>query len=132
GHDDAAVGLLILLEDRDHRPAHREPRTVEGMEQLGLLALGGAMADLRAPRLEVAAVRAAGNLAILLLTGKPDLEVVGLARGEAEIARAENDPPIVEPEALEHRFRVSGENLELVVRTLRDAEAHELHLVELV
>ena len=40
----------------------------------------GAVADLRAPRLEVLEVRARRDLAVRVLAGQPDLEVVGLRR----------------------------------------------------
>ncbi len=92
----------------------------------------GAVADLRAARLEVAAVRAARDLAVGVLTGQPHLEVVRLLRAEADVARAQRDDAVVQLEPLEHRRGVARHLLELGVARLGRREAHELDLVELV
>jgi len=51
------------------------------------------------PRLEVGTVRAGGDLAVGLLAGEPDLDVVGLRRREAHVARREDDDAVREAEA---------------------------------
>src|SRR5690606_25233727 len=47
----ASVRPLVLLEDRHQRAPHGQPRSVEGVEQAGLLARGRPVADLRPPGL---------------------------------------------------------------------------------
>src|SRR6516225_7681838 len=37
GHDDRAVALLVILEDRDQRSADREPGTVQRMDEARVL-----------------------------------------------------------------------------------------------
>ena len=62
----------------------------------------GAVAGVHAPRLEIAAHRAGRDLAIGVLAGQPDLDVVGLLRGEAHVAGAQHHGAVGEPEALQH------------------------------
>merc|ERR1719215_1285426 len=77
---------LVVLEHGDERAADGEARAVERvaearLERLALgVHLGGAVAQLHAARLEVAAVGARGDLAELLLAGEPHLDVVAHAR----------------------------------------------------
>src|SRR5512147_295373 len=77
GDDHRAVGLLEVLEDRHHGPAHRHPGAVQGVAEPGL-PLVVAVAHPDAPRLEVLAVRHRADLAEGALAGEPDLDVVGL------------------------------------------------------
>ena len=79
GNRDASVGFLIVLEHRDQRPADGDTRAVERMDEAGRLLARGTVARVHAPCLEVAADRAARNLAIGLLARQPDLDVIGLA-----------------------------------------------------
>src|SRR5213082_207260 len=116
GEDDASVGLLSVLEDGDDRPSDGETAPVEGRNEARLFARRGAKTDLRAPRLEVAARRARADLAISVLAGKPDLQVVRLLRRESQICRAKEHDPVVKAQLLQRRLSV----------------AHQLLLVELV
>ena len=63
------------------------------------LAVLAAIARHHAPRLELAADRAGGNLAIHVLARQPDLDVVGLLRGKAHVAGAERDDAVVQARA---------------------------------
>src|SRR5438552_8424599 len=132
GEDDASVGLLSVLEDGDDRPSDGETAPVEGRNEARLFARRRAKADLRAPRLEVAERRARADLAISVLAGKPDLQVVGLLRRESQICRAKKHHPVVKAQLLQRRLRVAHQLLERGVRSLRFFEADQLHLVELV
>src|SRR5262245_45789501 len=85
----AAVGLLAVLEQGDQGAADREAGTVQRVHEPGLALALGAIAGAHPARLEVAAVRAAGDLAIAPLARQPDLNVVRLARGKARIAAAQ-------------------------------------------
>src|SRR5260370_28692156 len=80
GDRDGAVVALKVLEDRDHRAADRQTRAVEGVHRLRPLAFRRTVARLHALRLERAAIRTAGNLAIGALAWQPNLQVVGLLR----------------------------------------------------
>ncbi len=82
--------------------------------------------------LEVLAVRAGGDLAVGVLSGQPDLEVVGLGRRETHVAGREADHAIGDLEPLEHAAGAGDHPLELVVARLGRREVHQLDLVELV
>src|SRR3989441_1044746 len=129
---DASVRFLVILESRDERAAHGEPRAVERVAVLGAAAGGGAVADLGPARLERRAVRARRDLAVLPLPGQPDLHVVALRRLEPHVAGAVEHHPIGELEALEHRLGVPDHGLQLVVRLRGRRDLHQLDLVELV
>src|SRR5690606_28715296 len=89
GHDHAAVGLLVLLEDRHQRASNGERRAVQGVHQLRFGFGGWAKADLGAARLEITKRAAARNLAVRLLARQPHLEVVALERVGPEVASAQ-------------------------------------------
>src|SRR2546423_6998487 len=93
---DASVGLLSVFEDGDDRPSDGEAAPVEGGNQARLFAGRGAKTDLRAPGLEVTECGARADLAIGVLAGKPDLQVVRLLRRESQIRRAKKHHPVVE------------------------------------
>src|SRR5881394_4273934 len=84
-HADRAVGVLEILEDRDHGASHGEPGTVDGVHR-GDLSLLVAKARLHAARLERLEVRARGDFAIGTLPRQPHLEVVSLRAREARVA----------------------------------------------
>src|SRR3989449_2535970 len=129
---DASVRFLVILEHRDERAAHGEPRAVERVAVLGAAAGGGAVADLGPARLERRAVRARRDLAVLPLPGQPDLHVVALRRLEPHIAGAVEHHPIGELEALEPLLGVPDHGLQLVVRLRGRRDLPQLDLVELV
>src|SRR5437762_2107529 len=78
GDRDGAVSLLIVLEDGDDRAAHGEAGTVQRRDELGLAAIGGAIADVRAAAAERVVVRARRDLRVLFQVRAPDLDVVAL------------------------------------------------------
>src|SRR3546814_5310024 len=89
GQGDAAVLLLVVLQDRYEGAPDREARAVQGVDEACPLLAGLAEPRLHAPGLKLAAIGAARNLAIGALPRQPDLDVEGLLRGEAhEIGRA--------------------------------------------
>src|SRR5215831_1444375 len=83
---DRPILALIVLEHRDQRAADREPRPVERVQWLWLARLRVAPTRLHAPRLKRLAVAARRDLSILVLARQPDLDVVGLSRGETDVA----------------------------------------------
>ena len=56
--------------------------------RLHLLFADGPVANIGSPRLEIFEVGARGDLSIDLLAGQPDLNVVALGRGKADVASA--------------------------------------------
>ena len=74
---------------------------------------GVAILDVCAARLEVAAVRAAGNFFVCVVAGQPHLDVVGLACGKAQVARAQRNNAVGQLEPLQQIFGFSGHALEL-------------------
>src|SRR4051812_25927911 len=89
GNEDAAIGALIILEHRDQRAPDCQAGAVEGVNMAQPAAAARPVAGFHAPRLEIAAYRAARYFAIGILTGEPHFEIVGHARAEAHVAGAE-------------------------------------------
>src|SRR5262245_61565571 len=95
GHRDRAALLLVGLHYRDERAADGDPGAVERMQMPHRPAALGAVARVHTPGLKFAAQRAGGNLAIHILSGQPDLDVIGLLRGKAHVPRAQGHHPVV-------------------------------------
>src|SRR6185437_13686098 len=132
GHGDRAVVLLVVLQHGDEGAADGKPGPVERMDKARALAFFRAEACANPPGLKLAAIRAARDLAIGVLPRQPDLDVVGLARGESHIARAEQHHAIGEPETLQHLFRTNRHPLVLLHRAVRMRNRYQLDLGELM
>src|SRR5690606_11807632 len=65
GNHDAAVGLLVVLENGDNGPRYRDGCSVESVGELGSLGLGGLVANAQPPRLVIGAIRRRSHLAEL-------------------------------------------------------------------
>src|SRR3546814_11472685 len=87
----AAVLLLVVLQDGDQRAADREAGAIQGVDEARPLLARLAEAPLHPPRLELAAIGAARNLAIGALSRQPDLDVQALLRAEAHIDGQQRD-----------------------------------------
>src|SRR3954465_14916737 len=70
------VVALVVLDQRDDRPLHRQRRSVERVYGLRTAPLLGPEAHVQAARLVVGGVRARDDLPVALLSRKPRLEVV--------------------------------------------------------
>src|SRR5436190_10698369 len=81
GHGHRAVLVLVVLQHRDQGAADREARAVQGMHEARTFSFLRAIARSHAAGLVVTTVRAARDLAIAVLSGQPDLDIEGLARG---------------------------------------------------
>src|SRR5579883_1079432 len=132
GHGNGAVLPLIIFEDGDQRAPDSEPRSVERVHEARPLPVLRPEARLHAPRLEVAAIGAARDLAVGSLARQPDLDVVGLARGEPHIAGAEQHHPVGKAEALQHRLGAGRHALMLLARAVGMRDRDQLDLAELV
>ncbi len=91
-----------------------------------------ATARVHAARLEVAAHRAGRDFAIHVLARQPDLDVVGLLRGEAHVAGAERHHAIVQIELLQHVLGAFQHALMLGLRLFRRRDRNQLDLGELM
>src|SRR5215469_9417859 len=85
GQRHRTVVALEVLEDRDQSSADRQTGAVQRMHGQSPLAASGAIARLHTLRLECAAIRAAGNLAIGPLPRQPDLDIVGFLRRKSHV-----------------------------------------------
>ena len=132
GTTDGAVGLLVVLENREPGAANGEAAAVECVHEFGLLFAGGLEADVGAASLEGFEVGAGGDFAIELLAGEPDFEVEGLGGREAHVAGAEQDAAVGKLEGFEDLFGVAGELLVLGVGFFGARELDQLDLLKLV
>src|SRR5690606_38462447 len=76
---DRPVRVLVVLEHRDQRAPDCQAGTIERMQRFGLARGRIAPACLHASRLEIPEIAAGRNLAITLLPGQPDFQVIGAA-----------------------------------------------------
>src|SRR4030042_7161761 len=102
------------------------------MDELGLGVRGGAIADIRPPRLEVAAVGAGADLQPFLAAGRPDINVIRLGGGKTEVAGAELADTVGQTQSLADILSVAGKLFQLVIGSFRRNEFIKLHLIELV
>src|SRR5690606_27564823 len=99
GH--GSVRLLAVLQERDQRTTDGQGRAVQRMHEARALLALAAAAGAHAPRLKLAAGRAAGYLTIGPLPRQPYLDVEGPPGGKADVAGAEIDDPIRQLEPLQ-------------------------------
>ena len=71
-------------------------------------------------------------LAVAALSRQPDLQVIGLGSGKADIAAAPGHDPIGEFQQLQNLFRIGSKLLKLGRRLRGMGELDQFHLVELV
>src|SRR2546430_12629913 len=130
GYPYLAVGLLVVLQDRD-QPAGGRQGSVKCRGDLGLAVLV-AVPDGQPPGLEGGAVGGGGDLAVAALRRYPRLAVVLAGRAAAEVAGRHVDHPVRDLHLGEHLLLDREQAQMLVVRLLRPAVREHLHLVELV
>ena len=82
--------------------------------------------------LVILTVAARADFAVTVLGRKPDFDVVGLRSGVADVSRREDHDPVRKRQKLEDPLGGTEQKLQLLVALLRDAELHQLDLVELV
>ena len=102
------------------------------MHQLCLFLHASFKADGSASGLIILKVGAGGDLHIPTVRRHPDLNVVGLGGGEAQIAGGETDHTVRQTQHLQNTLRVVGQGLQLVVGGLRIGKLDQLHFIELV
>src|SRR5690606_17393493 len=122
GNADAAVLLLVLLENRDEGTSDRQTRAVERRGVLAL-ALAGAVPDTGSAGLEGGAVGDAGDLAVAVLAGEPDLDVVGELGGETDVARGQRHDAVGKAELAEAGFSVAQHDVEFLCGILGPADS---------
>src|SRR3981189_3755583 len=99
GNSDGAVGLLVVFQNCEIGAANGEAAAVEGVKKLGFFGACGTIANVGAAGLEGFKVRAGGDLAVEILSGQPDLEVVSFRGGESHVAGAEEHAAVGEAES---------------------------------
>ncbi|GBD19306.1 hypothetical protein HRbin27_01812 [bacterium HR27] len=102
------------------------------MHVLRSCSLARAEADVGPPCLEVAEVRAGGDLEPFLGAGCPHFEVELLRGGEGKITSTHLDDPVGEVEPAQYVLGVGDQALEFLVGAVRLDELHHLDLLELV
>ena len=110
---DEAVGMRTLPASasgcargsRDE-PRQRHARAVQRVDELRACRSVAVEADVGPAGLEVLEVAAGGDLQPSSLPGRPQLDVVALGRGEADVPRAELQHAVGQPEPLEDSSRV--------------------------
>ena len=102
------------------------------MHETGPLLALGAVAGLHPPGLEIAAVRAAGDLPVGVLARQPDLDVISLARGEAHVPGGQHDHPVRQAQGLQDPLGAGRHALQLLVGAFGKGDRNQLDLVELV
>ena len=100
------------------------------MDELGLLLTCALEAGLHAPGLEVAAVRAAADLAIGVLAGQPDFKVIGLAGCKAHVALAQQHLAIRQLQRLQHRLGAADHAFVFGLRVFRAGDAKKTYDLE--
>ena len=131
GNRHRAVGIEVLLEERDDEARQSDARAVQRVDELRL-AVGILEAAVEAARLIVGEAAARADFKPLLFARSPKLEVVALRCREAHVARRKHDHAEREAEPRKHLFGFLDERLKLLERDGRMDEIDHLDLVELV
>src|SRR5205807_2961789 len=108
-----AIFVLVVLEHRDQGAADGEARAVQGVHEARSFTFLGPIARAHAAGLVVAAVRAARDLAIGVLSRQPDFYVESLARGRTNVAAAQHDGAEWQAEPLQDLLGAAGHALVL-------------------
>src|SRR5437588_8125385 len=132
GNHNAAVSLLIVLDDRHPGPADGQAASVQSVDELSLVLAFRTVADIRPPRLIRFKIRARRNLAKQLLPRQPDFDVIRLRRRWTHIASTQGHGAIVQAELLKDGLSVLRQFLVLFVRILRPCELYQFHLLKLM
>ena len=129
GDDDAAVGLEVILKERDEHTRRGDAGVVERVGEV-ILAVLALDADVQAACLRVAEVRAGADLKILLLARAPRLDVAGLDLQVGEVAGAALELAHRNVHAAEELNGVAPELLVPVHALLRAADDDHLLLFQ--
>src|SRR5512138_3421070 len=84
-----SVFMLVILEDRNQGTAHSQTGSVERMDEFRASTTYRPELDVGATCLKRLRIAARGDLAVRLLAGKPDLEIVRLRGCEPDVTGAE-------------------------------------------
>ena len=129
GHDDRAVGLLVVLEDRDDPSRGRERAVQRGRDLVAALTLDPGVEP---PGLEGRAVGGRRELAVATLGRHPRLTVELARRRPAEVTRRGVDDAVGHLDRGEHLLLEGEQALVLGHGILGTAVDEHLDLVELV
>src|SRR5258708_4512628 len=107
----AAVGLLIVLQNRHPCTTTRKSAAIKRMKEFSLALALGRVANIRPPRLKSFEVRAGRNLAEKILPWQPDFNVISLGRRESHIGGTQHDHAVVQAQILQHGVGILGQLL---------------------
>ena len=116
---DLAGRCLVHLEDRHDYPRQGESGTVQRVDELRLCALLSFKPYPCPSRLKILEIAARRDLEPPVGSGRPGLDVVAFRRGEAQIAAAQFYHPVRQLQGLEDRAGIVEQDLEFIVRVLR-------------
>src|SRR5665213_2739621 len=123
GHNDAAVGLLVVFDDGKPGAADGESAAVESVDEVSFAAAGFGLN--RCPAglvsLEVGAGR---DFLVAVLAGEPDFYVVGLCGRGAHVTGAEDHGAVSEAETLQNVFGVERKSFEFDVARFGRSELY--------
>src|SRR2546429_2267489 len=119
------VGLLMRFEQGGDGARQRHARGVERMDELRLRPRPGAVAAVGAPRLKIREAARARDFEPLPHAGSPDLEVVLLGRGEAQVPDGHQHHAVRQFEPLQHRLPVRSQPFGLGGPAGRTADSHQ-------
>src|SRR5438270_11563916 len=88
--------------------------------------------EIHPSRLKIREVRATRNFQIGVLSGRPNLDVVGLGRTKAEITGAKFNHAIMQPEQLQNFLVIGRQALMLLEGNLWGGSLNDVSLVELM
>src|SRR3954468_1139485 len=131
GNENAAVSLLIILDDRYPGPANGQSATVDRVKEVSLR-LATLISNLRTPRLKCVKVRAGRDFLVGVLSWKPDFNVVSFGRAKSRIARRKHHAPEGQFKPLQHVFGIARKLLVFVFALLRTRELDEFDLLKLM
>src|ERR1035438_6347023 len=131
-NQNAAIRLLIVLDNRNPGASDGKSAAVQGVHQLALAGAFRAIADVGATRLESLEVGARRNFAEQSLPRQPHFDVVSFGRRKSHVSGAQDHGAIVQAELLQDLLGVASELVVLFVRLLGLGELHQLDLLELV
>ena len=124
GTIDAAVGLLIVFQHRDHAAADGDRRAVERVDEVRPFFALVLEANAQPPGLIVGAIGGAGHLAVfarLAAAGHPGFQIELAIRGPAQIAGGRVDHAIGNSQPVENLALQAGKNIRAFRRSPRAA-----------
>lgn len=127
-----SIGLLAIFQNRDQAAANSEAGAVERMHEFGFAPGCRAETGIHAAGLKIATDGNRADLAVGVLAGQPDLQIMGFCGAKAHIAGAKHHSAIGKPQFFKDIFGAAGHAVMFRHRGFGGGDRHHLHLLELV